>query len=1511
MKKKGIIGIIAGVALLSTVVAGLVFWKGQTHSYATVRDNLVVSNRPGADGKPYYMKKTNTKKPIGSMENPLTILEIVPTRCQAQIGYMIKGCEPIDMDAAVNDNAAVYDLVSHLASTNLPEERRPYEFYLNGESNVVFGDQVPQNSKVYFGTADTEINKGNLPDTCQIVTKEEADADTSVYRWQNQQATQTGYYQKVTDKTGNFVLKSNAGEQSPDENNATFVYKEGKGDYNWVKAENTENIPTDYTADQVWTTRTEPVRYIQNKKYLNKDKLIQQIYGKTSDEMAIQVVTLECQEVSEDIINEADLIYIHAGKQGGQPMPEIWKKYHKVEFEKNETPCLDYASTQSVEYRFSKNDISWNTMWAIVKRMAGKNPAAIILENVTMMEGQNTGNLCYALLQFAPRVFYETFGEEIEKNLSKYQNMKWNQDTFYDSQNEMHRQLVQLPHALPIEHYDIRDKVMAFNGDETLWQLGMDPVIEEQDDQQNFTSTSPAFDYFEEKRQERPTHITGNDAIEYILRGTGDSEEPEEPEKNKKGHLKILEIEPCGTFVYKNENYPWKLYYSSLLQGFEGSGKGGSIDWEKDIEVRTMASYEFVGNLDDLNAEYDMILFGPMRDASNGGNGGTNDPSMASYYYTKSGDTVSRSSNLRYTGNDITQKKLHELVSFMRAGKPIVIDSTYFTKTEKTKADFESFSQDAPNVDTYKAYQIQQYKERTDEEKKNHIPSQVLESKYRIMQVDTSKIEPGSNIEAFMREYFHADAESEDCKFFINNAFLNRDDLEKALLEEQCKLVIDSAPISYGYTKSNGTRNDENEQGETAEDQTIKEMDYANNLDYTIKIIGPEGARYHLNLYGDTDSDGIYTGSLKEQMELTDNGKPEAADTENISTDDFEQVFEANKTYTVSRPLSSSYRGMLPWKLEANRINADGTDNKDIRDSEIGYAAVKPKTDITIRVLQMNPNLQMQGQGIGGNGNIDYTGVTFDEVYAHISKESNPDLVERLVREDNKHRSEAQIIQDYNAKMDALRKDSERTLELFNLYKDVPGYDITVEFLKNDEWMEKFGKTNDEAGWINYLKKYDMIIFGYMDQALYTDNQTFHNGVMDFIDRGKSVIFSHDMVRDDTFKGAEFPDKELSAFEDTLREVCGQNKSTDNREDNATRLFRRNFTRGSYADRSNAEGNPPPFVTNGNESGTVNYTTNYVGIVNRSQLTEYPYDIPDVIKTSTTHGQNRQLNFEQRDQGDVAVWFNLTDHQSVRYSAELDKLNAPLTIYDGWNGEVANSSGNSGKTAQEKRINNYIYSSREGDSGSNFYIYNTGNVTYTGVGHQNDVTEKEMQLFINTMIAAYRINPDPPTVDVTNPDIVTNENNVTLYITTDDQIDETGFSLPINLKVNDTSIAKYDAYRMLIEEKIGENTYAEYTQKEGSSHPLQKGKKDVPDAAFITGAREAEPTLQPDEQGYIAVEKNGEYYFEVPYAEVKEMGEKQFRVTLLSHYKDVNEKEYEDSSVTNITVLQVGLYDLN
>lgn len=122
-----------------------------------------------------------------------------------------------------------------------------------------------------------------------------------------------------------------------------------------------------------------------------------------------------------------------------------------------------------------------------------------------------------------------------------------------------------------------------------------------------------------------------------------------------------------------------------------------------------MASWEFIGKIDDLNSEYDMIVFGATQNQANGKDG-YNDTLMNGLIYSSIGDKVIKVGGenrdraeytmlqsddvIRYSGNDLTAKKVKELKSFMAAGKPVIVDERFYKDAGKREVDVNNARKD-------------------------------------------------------------------------------------------------------------------------------------------------------------------------------------------------------------------------------------------------------------------------------------------------------------------------------------------------------------------------------------------------------------------------------------------------------------------------------------------------------------------------------------------------------------------------------------------------------------------------------------------------------------------------------------------------------------------------------------------------------------------------------------------------------------------------------------------------
>ena len=212
-----------------------------------------------------------------------------------------------------------------------------------------------------------------------------------------------------------------------------------------------------------------------------------------------------------------------------------------------------------------------------------------------------------------------------------------------------------------------------------------------------------------------------------------------------------------------------------------------------------------------------------------------------------------------------------------------------------------------------------------------------------------------------------------------------------------------------------------------------------------------------------------------------------------------------------------------------------------------------------------------------------------------------------------------------------------------------------------------------------------------------------------------------------------------------------------------------------------------------NESGADSYTVNKL---NEGQLTIYPYVLPDQFKVTRTHSQYFQLDMDTDDDGDgesdVVVWYTLggNGHDFDPYA---DNVGGPMAS-DG------------------------------------YYIYNKGNITYTGAGHSSleNASETEAQLFVNTLFASFTASYTEPSVgffetpnpnaaaitsisipydkNVTNPDgttaidssILTNSNGVRKYQFVDPNtnagVDAATIGTPIYFRLNDTNFVRGTKY---------------------------------------------------------------------------------------------------------------------
>lgn len=1325
-------------------------------------------NNAGATLESYMPKNKSVE--LGTPENPFTILEIVPNKSMGMIGYMIPGCEPVDMDAVMQDEG------------------------LKGDVPVDF------------------LNPGL------------------------------------------FTLNAETGE------------------------------------------------------WKNNDVFVQGCFGKQTmeDGFVSQVITTTPDKLTDDklgIIDEADLIVFTQQDYCVKYWEKHnWKKESLSEAEKKKTAFLGPDG----------NDISWNTALRIVNRMASDNPAAMILQSSNMYEQQeafgyyNTQKLYIMLMQYGAKPFRDTFiadsenfkAEEITANgrtyiSGVYRNpfngngsfsAAWNNETFM---TEFGVSVMHESKFLPGPTGEVFGKILTFNGNMAFLrtflakEIGEIPYTSTEYDKSG--ANSEMFDYFQDKDGKRPDTLSMQQGAEYILSGGR--------EDGYKKKLHVLEVQPCNRFIYGSTG--WKLYYASMFPWFTG-------DLEKDLTVTTMPTYELIGDNTDLNAAYDLILIGDKQDASNGGakkaDGmrlGYNDWEMqkaqwdagTSWIYSSLGDLVNKplgqwedknwsyagrqtawsdrgsdayQMKARYAGNDLTKKKYEELRDYLAAGNPVVVGKKLYVTGAKI------INKELVDEDSYL---------------------------YRL----GSKVYGAGSSQMLFKEGEYRDATGYDM-------------LKSALSKEKCEIVFsqDANGSFTGYPTVY-----EKADGKEATYNGMKNEAGKPLLCFAFSVEGNKDSRYGVKLFVDRNYDGIYDGSIKEGRELAAAGSQIVRNSEEVAGPDIRdeagnavangELMAGTKyvvTYTAQGADGRALSGILPWKLEVYDCGNDS-----IRSTEVNYTAVKPSVDerVELCVLQMNLMPDMRENAPTTSVNFADTATEAGKKFDAYLKQVDDYKVDYTFLENqvwydayglNGSFAQNMGTADEKEKKEALIFKWKKTLEDMDIL--VLGYSDMAAFTGDEifyEGLREFLKTGKglilshdvvEDATLQY--RADHLVTPYAGELrtiagqrrkyyLTTDDadgrrnyycysrapRTKTSGV-ELAPYGKNKIeiwtgeeAAKTSIADGYYSKVptnipsgigNFTIPEAGTYQDGENTCCCDMASE--MMDNSVRLLK-----GYTADNDRKD----RVVSETALAGDIQ--TTWIRLANKGQITTYPFTLGDTIKVSKTHAQSFQLDLEQADDGDVTVWYNLTD--------------------------------NADAAVQAGGANDGLYSSRPQDARNQYYLYTKGAVTYTGLGHSGTPTDDEIKLFINTLIGAYRPVPGKPYLRVTNEDAIEQEDIYTLYLMITGAERE-GDLFPVEFEV----VEDEPVPGML-------RSYAlQYQNENGQALDTQ-----VETAAVSEGAL----LKKDDAKKCYAVSLGGTYRFEVPYQDIMEKGKVEYYLELKSSYmrgKDV----IETQKVTKVVIYAMNLFPL-
>lgn len=536
------------------------------------------------------------------------------------------------------------------------------------------------------------------------------------------------------------------------------------------------------------------------------------------------------------------------------------------------------------------------------------------------------------------------------------------------------------------------------------------------------------------------------------------------------------------------------------------------------------------------------------------------------------------------------------------------------------------------------------------------------------------------------------------------------------------------------------------------DETTADNADYVDGeLKYVFTIendsdAAPASTTYDCQLYLDLNFDGNLSSTEEQEKYITIQDEDGNVMSQTAyGNDDLRYELQAGKQYTLTRKLPEDYYKLITWKLEIS-----SNTNSYIHTSEMGYAKQQNTTGVKqeIKVLQILPQKSFSdnaGEAKGGNWVLNDKNGTFQKLISQV--------------------------EDFDIQIDVIYVTNP---------EDGGNYPKDVTSMSDGEMKQK-------------LKDYQMLVIGFNDvyQDIPNDNHQVDD-ILDFIKSGKSVLFSHDTTSyinyDKNYMHGKIADTEYGQDEYTsiysdswlfernptwglsmntiLRSVVGMDRygiTSDEEMNNGqtvSSLLKKGKALNSNSvsfeelmelagdvawttnDGRNSSYGQTQAYTNNMFCGTAigSLTTTKAKKVNDGAITQYPYRMSDLESTSDqtlsiaeTHGQYYQLALEQdRDvngrsdgESDIVVWYCLTGSE---------------------------------------------YSKSPNDVRNNYYFYSKGNVIYTGAGHKlvdSGNNSGEMKLFINAMVAAANVtavDPEVNFVDNLNP---TADVETTRYYATD------------------------------------------------------------------------------------------------------------------------------------------------
>ena len=845
-----------------------------------------------------------------------------------------------------------------------------------------------------------------------------------------------------------------------------------------------------------------------------------------------------------------------------------------------------------------------------------------------------------------------------------------------------------------------------------------------------------------------------------------------------KSEITVLDLEPC---------YDFDANLDKTIKQFMGM----TDTYTGKINIRKMASAEFIGKIEDLNEQYDMIYLGAKTGTMNTENGRTkyNDTTMDGLIYSHVGDYYdysgesyndqhrlqdaslnhkindnsedknNKSTTYRGPGNDMNSTKYKELLQYVQAGYPVVIADAFLNDAK------DAASTNTMDKNSYFYQFVQQIVSAKDATTGEYLYWQ------KNVFAESQLLEASSDLEERQRRFCN----------YLNLSKLSVDWVtnisgERPYPEE----------LSYG-----DNQNDPNQTYLSAIDGKYQ-LQYIFTLDN--RVASSVTASYDCKLFVDKNSDGRFLGSdaignhSSNSEELTGinvyirNGDAwnKVEPINNNGSAHYE--LRTGNVYKVMRQLPDDYVGVIPWKI----VFYDNADPL-VRTAKSGYTAVQVQGERKkIRILQLKSD----------NGN-------------------NWDLAN-----DGNFKTYISNLKDWDVQVDSVSV-IELLRDRLHIY-DISDTDIENCYVKSYE----------------YFQTYDMLILGFADSYrfgydyrwydvsesqkdghtnLYTDklsgarkNLAVGRAVRDYIESGRSVLFTHDTTSyiNDMYSRRQYNDNGTAEsndngwywgyeFNKTIRASVGLDRYGELKE------YYQQMVDWAPNDTERQHYQKYLETLNKYQYDTLKIPNTDIYLNQKEGLTKYTVvrflrkQLDSLQGNKSYKGSlfpvNNELLYDagfrgkywdagwnkasymlkgdyclegasppalkatQVNEGQITQYPYLISKDEIKEINQRKSLKVSSTHYQWLQPNMELDRDGDGRSdivvwyclsdIYDSNVQSTnIYSICPNDVVNNYYIYTMGNVTYSGAGHSRPDNGAEMKLFVNTIIAAYNAGVSAPRI---------------------------------------------------------------------------------------------------------------------------------------------------------------------